>query len=234
LLVFLGGVTEVTTKTRTYGHFCLLATALEQLGDRWTLLVVRDLITGPRRFTDLLERLAGITPKTLTQRLRELEDHGLVEVDRVRGRREVWYRLTAAGQELEPVLDEILYWGLRHALRPWEPGEPAHPEHLLWALRVMLERENPKVGTVRWVVRFVDDGTYVIQHADERWTVESGDADHPDVVVTTTRDAWARFLTSPPAERSANDRDLSFTGSRRAVTALLRAISVFPFGRTPR
>jgi DNA-binding HxlR family transcriptional regulator len=226
-------VTEVTTKTRTYGHFCLLATALEQLGDRWTLLVVRDLLAGPRRFTDLLERLAAITPKTLTQRLRELEDHGIVEVDRVRGRREVWYRLTPAGQELEPILDEILYWGLRHALRPWEPGEPAHPEHLLWALRVMLERENVKIGPVRWVLRVVDDGSYVIRHTDDGWTVESGDVDHPDVLVTTTRDAWARFLSSPPTERSANERDLTLTGSRRATADLLRAISVFPFGRTP-
>ena len=208
-----------------------MATALEQLGDRWALLVVRDLVAGPRRFTDLTERLAGITPKTLTQRLRDLEALGLVDVDRVSGRREVWYRLTPAGQDLEPVLDELLYWGLRHALRPWEPGEPAHPEHLLWALRIMLEREEVEIGRVSWVIRFQDDGTYVIEH-DDGWTISRGDVDAPDVVVTTTSDGWARFLTSPPAERAADDRDVRCTGNRRAVNAFLSAIAVFPFGRT--
>ena len=67
---------------RTYDHFCVLARALERVGDRWTLLVVRDLLGGPRRFTDLMARLGGITPKTLAQRLRELTDRliaGLID-----------------------------------------------------------------------------------------------------------------------------------------------------------
>jgi len=128
------------------------------------------------------------------------------------------------------VLHELLFWGLRHAARRWEPGEPAHPEHLLLALRIMLEREEVAVGPVSWVIRFVDDGTYVIRHGEDGWTVSPGDVDEPDVVVTTTHDAWARFLTSPPAERSAQERDLQCSGSRRAVQAFLRAIEVFPFG----
>src|SRR5215472_9693558 len=94
---------------RRYGHFCMLAEALEHVGDRWTLLVVRDLEQGPRRFTDLMERLAGITPKTLTQRLRDLESDGLVEAERQPGRREIWYKLTEAGRELRPALDELMY-----------------------------------------------------------------------------------------------------------------------------
>src|SRR5215211_718965 len=104
--------------TRTYDHFCMLARALERVGDRWTLLVVRDLLGGPRRFTDLMDRLGGITPKTLAQRLRELTDSGIVEADRVAGRREVWYRLTPAGEELGPAVEALSLWGLRHALRP--------------------------------------------------------------------------------------------------------------------
>ena len=81
------------TDTRSYGHFCMLAKVLERVGDRWTLLVARDLMLGPKRFTDLMDRMAGITPKTLTRRLRELEADGLVEADREAGRREVWYGL---------------------------------------------------------------------------------------------------------------------------------------------
>ena len=90
----------MTRNVRTYDHFCLTARALERVGDRWSLLVIRDLLTGAKRFTDLMDRLGGITPKTLSQRLRELEDAGIVTADREPGRREVWYRLTPAGADL--------------------------------------------------------------------------------------------------------------------------------------
>jgi len=76
----------VTRNVRTYDHFCLTARALERVGDRWSLLVIRDLLSGAKRFTDLMDRLGGITPKTLSQRLRELEDAGIVAVDREPGR----------------------------------------------------------------------------------------------------------------------------------------------------
>ena len=59
----------MTRNVRTYDHFCLVARALERVGDRWSLLVIRDLLTGAKRFTDLMGRLGGITPKTLSQRL---------------------------------------------------------------------------------------------------------------------------------------------------------------------
>jgi DNA-binding HxlR family transcriptional regulator len=75
----------VTRNVRTYGHFCAVARALERVGERWNLLVIRDLITGPKRFTDLMDRLGGITPKTLSQRLSELEDAGIVIADREPG-----------------------------------------------------------------------------------------------------------------------------------------------------
>ena len=76
---------NVTRNVRTYGHFCAVARALERVGERWNLLVIRDLITGPKRFTDLMDRLGGITPKTLSQRLSELEDAGIVIADREPG-----------------------------------------------------------------------------------------------------------------------------------------------------
>src|SRR5262249_19650541 len=132
----------VSRETSRYGHFCLLARTLERVGDRWTLLVIRDLRSRPLRFTDLMERLGGITPKTLTQTLRALGADGPVRADGDPGRREVWYQLTDTGRALGPALDELLDWGLRHTVRAPAPGEPSHPEHLLWALRVALEREH--------------------------------------------------------------------------------------------
>jgi DNA-binding HxlR family transcriptional regulator len=221
----------VAPHQRSFGHFCAVAMALGRVGDRWTLLVVRDLLAGPRRFTDLSDRLAGITPKTLAQRLRDLEQQGLVEVDRVAGRREVWYRLTAAGRDLEPILEELAVWGLRHAIHPWQPGEPAHPEHLFMALRIMLEREKVDPGAVSWVIRFADDGSYVIRHSDDEWTVAPGDVEIPDVTATTTRDGWARFLSTPPGQRSLDGPDVQVSGDDRAVDAFREAIAVFPFGR---
>jgi DNA-binding HxlR family transcriptional regulator len=215
----------------TYGHFCMLARALEQIEDRWALLVVRDLASGPKRFTDLMERLGGITPKTLTQRLRDLEAEGLVAVDRVQGRRDVWYELTLAGRDLLPALDELLLWGLRHAARPPEPGEPAHPEHLLWALKTQLERSGVDPGPVVWSLRLLDDGNYVIRNDGHGWSVEAGDAPNHDLLVTASKDSWARFLASPATTRSTTQADIQITGERRAIRTFLKAIDVFPFGR---
>jgi len=133
----------MTRNVRTYDHFCLTARALERVGDRWSLLVIRDLLAGAKRFTDLMDRLGGITPKTLSQRLRELEDAGIVTADREPGRREVWYRLTPAGEDLGPVIDALGRWGLQHAWRRPLPGEPLHAEHLL---RAAIQDPTPNTG----------------------------------------------------------------------------------------
>src|SRR5215218_1468544 len=113
-------------RTKTYGHYCAAARALQVVGEKWSLLVVRDLLLGPLRFSDLLRSLGGITPKLLTLRLRELETAGVVERDEEPGRREVWYRLSPAGQALRPVVQELLVWGLDYAPPP-APGERVDP-----------------------------------------------------------------------------------------------------------
>ena len=86
---------------RIYRHFCMGARALEMIGDRWTLLIVRDLLLGPLRFTDLQRGLDEITPARLTARLRLLESDGLITRDPSRPGRDVWYSLTKAGRDLE-------------------------------------------------------------------------------------------------------------------------------------
>jgi DNA-binding HxlR family transcriptional regulator len=226
----MGYVQTVSTRdTRGYGHFCALAKALERVGDRWALLVVRDLLLGPKRFTDLMDRMAGITPKTLTQRLRDLEADGLVEADRVPGRREVWYRLTAAGEDLAPALDELLLWGMRHLLaEPPRPDEPVHPEHVLRGLRLQLEHEGVDVGSVRWAVNVPGTGNYFLSGDGTRWhlSTDPGREETPDVTITATRSGLARFMAPAPRGRHLDDADL--TGKPTAIRRFLKALEVFP------
>jgi DNA-binding HxlR family transcriptional regulator len=201
----------VTRNVRTYGHFCSVARALELIGDRWSLLVVRDLITGPKRFTDLMDRLGGITPKTLSQRLGELEDAGLVAVDREPGRREVWYCLTPAGAELGPVIDELSWWGLRHAWRRPQDGEPLHAEHLLRSAVRAVDRAAGDHEPARWHFR-LDGADYVAESDGRHWTLADRVPSAPaDVTITATTGALAAFIFT------GSDAGLDITGEPGAV-----------------
>jgi DNA-binding HxlR family transcriptional regulator len=229
----------VSRNVRTYGHFCMLARALEQVGDRWTLLVVRDLLRAPQRFTDLMGLLGGITPKTLTQRLRELQDAGIVEVDRQPGRREVWYRLTPAGEDLAPVVESLFLWGLRHAGRPLVPGEAVHAEHLLSALRIVLDQTPAPARPLIWQFDFVDASSHALRYSDGRWALVDGVEEDvtPDVAVATDTAAWTRFLTTPPEERPARPPGTELVGEASEIDRFLHHLARFPYNRsmdTPR
>jgi DNA-binding HxlR family transcriptional regulator len=216
---------------RTYDHFCSLARTLERVGDRWTLLVVRDLLGGPRRFTDLMARLGGITPKTLTQRLRELAEDGIVEVDRAPGRREVWYRLTPAGADLGPAVASLTLWGLRHAGRPPLPGEAVHPEHLLQAVRIVLNRTPPPPDRPTWRFRFADDGEYTLGFDGLSWIVDLQDrTEAADLVIDTTTQAWAQFLLTPPDRRGAAEQGMEIQGPPANVDRFVQLLARFPRG----
>jgi DNA-binding HxlR family transcriptional regulator len=223
-------LTVVSRNVRTYEHFCMLARALEEVGDRWTLLVVRDLLGAPRRFTDLLALLGGITPKTLSQRLRALQDAGLVEADRQPGRREVWYDLTPAGRDLAPAVESLFVWGLRHAGRLPRPGEDVHAEHLLAALRIVLDRTPPPRRPHVWQFDFADDRPYTLRSGAGGWTLTHGlDGDAtPDVVVRTDSRTWTRFLMTPAERRPSDPAGISLSGRAREVDDFLQHLARFP------
>ncbi len=102
----------------SYGQPCPAARALELVGDRWTLLVVRELIGGPRRFVELQRALGGAAPNLLTERLRRLEAAGVIRRDGER-RSSPW-ALTEAGWELAPIVAGLFVWGARHLGAPVE------------------------------------------------------------------------------------------------------------------
>jgi DNA-binding HxlR family transcriptional regulator len=109
---------------RRYQNFCPAARALETIGEKWSLLIVRDLLGGPRRFSDLRRSVATITPKWLSARLRALEADGIVTRE-VAGEREVWYHLTPKGQALESVFDCFRSRTRRVGATPVKTGVPA-------------------------------------------------------------------------------------------------------------
>src|SRR5919112_3620037 len=106
---------------RTYDDSCAAAHALDLVGERWALLVVRELLLGPKRFTDLRSGLPHVSPDVLAQRLRELEESGIVRRGKLpppAGSR--IYELTERGQQLEPVVLELGRFG---SVAPFPPGE---------------------------------------------------------------------------------------------------------------
>lgn len=133
---------------KSYGQFCGLARALDHVGDRWALLVVRELLLHDRTFRDLQTALDGISPSLLTQRLNELAADGLVERnDAPRRSKGVEYRLTDAGRGLEPVILELIRWGSRWMFDG--PGEDHVDQR--WAplaLRALLEGEPSPRGRI--------------------------------------------------------------------------------------
>ena len=199
---------------RIYRHFCMGARTLEVVGERWSLLIVRELQLGPRRFTDLVRSLDEITPTRLTGRLRQLEDAGIVTRESPASGREVWYRLTDAGRDLEPVIDALTLWGIQHARQPPAPGEPVHPGPTMIGTKVWLNEYSgaPADGLV-WVWSFPGQDDYALRSTDGKWELTGEAEDSAAVTVVATPERWATFLTSPRARRRLPTKDIGLEGS---------------------
>lgn len=143
-------------KRRDFGQYCGLARALELVGERWALLIVRDLTVWPRRYTDLLEGLPGIPTNVLSTRLKELEHSGVVE-RRVAPapQRGVVYALTPLGQELEPAILALGRWGATQLGVP-RPGEIVTPESVTLNFRGVFNADAASGLTACWEVHARD------------------------------------------------------------------------------
>lgn len=213
-------------KTKMYHHYCPVARSLEVIGEKWSLLIVRDLLGGPQRFTDLLRFEGGITPKWLTSRLRDLEAASIVERDSEAGRREVWYRLTPKGRDLAPVVESLALWGIEHAPRPPQPGEPIHPGQVTNSVVIFLNGRHVQLRhTVTYAISFAPDRLYAVHFDGERWSVQRGDAD-ADVRIETTPEEWVSFLRAEPDERSARASAMHVAGDPCRVEEFLRTFSL--------
>jgi len=203
----------------------MMARALEIIGERWSLLVVRELLLGPRRFTDLVRSLPEITPTRLTTRLRELDAAGVLTREPPSRGREVWDRLTEAGLELVPVVEALTLWGNDHAFEPPRAGEPLSPAAVMIGTKIALNRHGSHFRRPPlWVWLFPADDAYTLRYEDGAWTLARGNVEGADVIVDTTLEAWARFLCAPD-RRKLPRSNIRLQGKAAAVKEFARAFS---------
>jgi DNA-binding HxlR family transcriptional regulator len=146
---------------KSYGQFCSVARALDLLGERWTLLVVRELLAGSHRFGEVQRGIPRISRTMLSARFRELLDAGVVE--RHHGGAAPEYRLTPAGLELAAVVRELGVWGQRWLPRELRPAE-LDPRLLLWDIRRRVRREALPARPVVVRIELTDTGRAPARH----------------------------------------------------------------------
>ena len=174
-------------KWEGYARFCSLARGLDVIGERWTLVILQELLHAPRRYSELRSLLPGIGSNVLSDRLRSLERHGLVE--RVPGSigEGVVYALAARGRQLGPAISQFRQWGLDVMLPPaGEQGLP-YVSDLSYAI-------PPDLSLHEWYEWHIDEGVYALEIADRLLTVDRGSAPDPCVVLTTTRAFLRRWV----------------------------------------
>lgn len=210
-----------------YHQYCALARALDVAGDRWTLLIVRELLPGPRRFTDLLDGLPGISRKLLTERLRDLERDGVV------ARRELpppaarqVYELTDDGRDLGLASAPLIAWGAGRMGDP-EPEDSFRPR---WAAVAMASLANREAAA-----GVSETYQFLVGNSAFRFTVDNGSielcdgrAEDPAVVLTADEETFAEIASGKLAASSAlASGALTVAGDEQAKKRL-REI----FGRT--
>lgn len=167
---------------RTYEDGCATAHALDLIGERWALLVVRELILGPKRFTDLRAGLPAISPNVLTQRLEELENAKIVRRRKLPPPASAWvYELTEWGLELENVIMAIGRWGARSPAL-MDGAYPLSIDALILSFRTMFSSEAAKGLDATIELRIADD-RFRATIADGRLELVRGTAERPDAVV---------------------------------------------------
>jgi DNA-binding HxlR family transcriptional regulator len=138
-----------------YGQFCPVAKATEVIGEKWTVLVLRELLLGATRFNELQRGISRMSPTLLTKRLRHLEESGIVIRKKLSGRKGYEYRLTAAGKELGPLIEVLAVWGMRWA-RDQLTDDELDVEFLMQELRRRLQTEHLPDGETVICLMFDD------------------------------------------------------------------------------
>ncbi|WET81324.1 helix-turn-helix domain-containing protein [Amycolatopsis sp. QT-25] len=196
--------------SRTYGQFCGLARALEIIGERWSLLIVRDLVLGPKRFTELQAGLPKISASTLSARLNELEQSGVLrrrllpQLDAA-----VIYELTEYGSELDQIVLDLGLWGARSLGRP-APEDVLTKDAAILSLYTTFQSDKAKGVQVTYEVRYPGE---MVLHAiveDGALKVADGALPGADAVIEPLgpfiKDLLTGDLTAAEATRTGKVR----------------------------
>src|ERR1700754_2713575 len=209
---------------RTYGDGCGIAHALDLLGERWALLVVRELLLGPKRFTDLRDGLPGVSPNVLSQRLRELEQAGVVHRRRLPPpAASSVYQLTDWGRELKPLLITLGTWALRSPSFP--RGVPVGTDSVILALSTFFDPNRAGDLRARYELR-LGENTFDVRVADGAIDVRRGAAGEADATIETDVDTWRGLIWDDrELPEALGAGDIAIDGDADAVTRLL---TLFP------
>jgi DNA-binding HxlR family transcriptional regulator len=219
---------------RTYGDRCGIARALDVVGERWALLVVRELLLGPKRFTDLRSGLPHLGPDVLSQRLRDLEESGIVRRRRLAPpAASRVYELTDRGRELEPVILSLGRWGSR---APFPSGRDVFgAESAMLALKTLFA---PPAATRRFAASYelrLGEHRFGVVIADGRLELSRGEAGHPGAIIETDPATLASVLwhgrSLGDAQRSG---DLKLDGSKAAAQSFFTLFPLPEPAATPR
>ena len=209
---------------RSYEDGCASAHALDLIGERWALLVARELILGPKRFTDLRTGLPGISPNVLTQRLEDLEEASIVRRRKLPPPAAAWvYELTDWGLELEPVIMALGRWGARSPLLP--QGATMSVDALILSFRTMFASTVAAGFAATLDFRFGEDRFQAVI-ADGRMELVRRTARHPDASLETDPNTLASLVYGGHKLADAlRSGDLKIEGDRSVVK---RFLTLFP------
>jgi DNA-binding HxlR family transcriptional regulator len=206
-------------RARTYGEHCAVARALDVVGERWALLVVRELLLGPKRFTDLQAGLHKAKPSVLSQRLRELEDAGVVRRRKLGPPAGAWvYELTEDGQDLEPILTALGHWGRRV---PARPGAVHGSDSLVLALKSRFDPHAARGLRGSYELRLGED-RFQIEVGKGRIGARRGEPEAPDAVIETDPETLGTvLLDGRQLERAIDSGDMRIQGDRELAARFL-------------
>jgi DNA-binding HxlR family transcriptional regulator len=215
---------------RSYDQFCALARALDVVGDRWTLLIVRELFARDSRYSDLRDALPGIATNLLAERLRQLQVAGVIEAyDTAPPIGATLYRLTARGRDLRPAMRGLVAWGLP-LMASGQGADAFRTQWLVLAVRILFDGVDVADLAPLTVLVEAGDEPATIEVSREGLRMELGaPASQAQVEVAGEPEQVFEFLAGTSAARTDGTR---ISGSREAVRRLRRATKRSPLAET--
>lgn len=208
------------TKSRSYGEACRLAHALDVIGERWSLLVIRELMLGAKRFTDLRHGLPHASTNILTERLRELESRGVIRKRRLPPPSSTSvYELTEWGTELEPILTRLGAWGARSPFPP--DTQEINPDSIVLALRSLFDSDRAEED-LAVVLRLDGEDFHAVVRAGSL-EIGRGALEDPDAILAGSAPGFAAVLSGQlPLDAATSAGEVEVERGRRALGRFLK------------